>query len=67
MLQNGLDLAARHAGEPLEKLLDSRPILKVLEQSLDRDPRALEGPGSTEPVGSSLYGVAPGPIEHGQL
>lgn len=67
MLQNGLDLAARHAGEPLEKLLDGPSVLKVLEQSFDRDPRTLEGPGSAEPVGSSLHSVTPSPIEHGWL
>jgi len=36
MLQNGLDLAAHHTGEPLEKLLDGRSVLKVLEQRFDR-------------------------------
>ena len=61
MLQNGLDLAARHAGEPLKKLLDGRSVLEVLEQSFDRDPRTLEGPGSAEPVGSSLHSVTPSP------
>ncbi len=64
MLEDGFDLPARDAREPLEKLLDGRPILEVLEQSLDRDPGAFEGPGSAEPVGSLLYSVTAGPIEH---
>ena len=66
MFQDRVNLLAGHAWKPLEEKLHRRATLQVLEQGPNRDSRALESPCSTHPVGSSLHGVAPTPIEHGQ-
>ena len=42
--EHQLHLFARHAGKPLQKIIDSRAVFEVLEQCLDRHPRPFEQP-----------------------
>ena len=59
MFEHGLDLVTRHAGEPLEKLIDMRPALEILEERLHRNARTfysqapLTLPGTRSTAGHS--------------
>ena len=64
MLQNGLDLFARHAGEPLEKVIHAGAIFQVCEESLHRNSRTSEDPGAADLSWSSLDRRALVPIKH---
>ncbi len=46
--QNRLRLLTGHAGKPFEKVTQTRTILQVLEQRLNRHPCAFEDPGAAD-------------------
>ena len=66
VFKHGLDLGACDPGKPLQKLIDTGPVLEVLEQRPDRDPRPLEDPHATDLLGIPLHRLTLGPLEHAQ-
>jgi tRNA dimethylallyltransferase len=65
--EHELYLFARHAREPLEKIVNTRSTFKVLEQRPDRDARLFEQPFTANLLGRALHGRALSPIEHGAI
>ena len=64
MLEHSFYLSSFDSGEPLEKIVDSSPILGVLEERFDRNASACKRPCSTHSVGYPLNRVARIPIKH---
>ena len=60
MLDDGVDLLARHAGKPFEKFLHCRAALDVLEQRAHRHASVLEEPGAADFSGDAFDGRARG-------
>jgi hypothetical protein len=46
VVENRIDLRARHSGEPFQKIIDCGSPLEILEQGFDRNAAALEKPGA---------------------
>ena len=64
VLEDGFDLLAGNAGEPVEEIVHARTRFEVLEQRLDRHTRALEYPGTTHLARVALDCGAAGPVQH---
>jgi hypothetical protein len=64
MTQDKLNLFTRHAGEPLQKIINSRTIFEVLEQRLDRDTCTFEQPFTADFSRGAFYGRTLAPIKH---
>ena len=63
--QNGFDLLFRHAGKPFEKLADRRAVFEIVEERLNRDPRAAKSPRAADLAGRAFNHRTLTPIEHG--
>jgi hypothetical protein len=64
MMQDKFNLFTRHAGEPLQKIINSRTIFEVLEQRLDRDTCTFEQPFTADFSRGAFYGRTLAPIKH---
>src|SRR3989338_4256380 len=62
--QHKLHLSARHAGKPLQEIIDSRAVFEVLEQCPDRHARAFEQPFATEFSCHAFNGRTLIPVKH---
>jgi hypothetical protein len=62
--KNGFNLGAGYAGEPFEEVVDAGTVFEVGKESLDRDSRGAENPGTAYGFGISLDGWAGAPIKH---
>jgi hypothetical protein len=62
--EDGFDPIAAYAGEPFEKVVDARSVLKVREECMDRDSRAAKAPGAADGFVVSLDGCTGAPIKH---
>jgi len=65
MLQHGLYLLSGHTGKPLDKVIDPRPALEILEEGLHGHACTFEQPGATHFTGNALNSGTVAPIEHG--
>src|SRR5207249_3511865 len=66
VFEHGLDLPALDSGKPLEKVIDARPGLEVLEKRPDRNPRPPEDPHAADLRGIPLHRVTLTPVKHDQ-
>src|SRR5688572_15161210 len=64
VLQYGLDLVARHARKPRQKIIHGGSALQILEKRLHRDTRALEKPDPADFPRKPLHGGTLRPVEH---
>jgi hypothetical protein len=64
MAKDGFDLAAGHAREPFEEIVDARAVFEVGEQGLNGHSRSAKNPRSADRVGVSLDGWTAAPIKH---
>jgi hypothetical protein len=64
VLQHEINLLARDAREPLDKLFNGGSAFEVGEESGDRDPCSLEDPRSAELQRIPFDSGASGPVEH---
>ena len=61
MAENSFDLFARNAGEPVEEIVDAGAVFEIREESLNRDSRSAETPGTADDFSVSLDGWAGAP------
>jgi hypothetical protein len=54
--KNGFDMAASHARELFEEIVDARAVFEVGEQGLDRHSRSSKYPRAADRLGVSLGG-----------
>ena len=64
MLEDRLDLFPRNAGKPLEKLIEARPGLEILEQRFDGHAGSLEQPCAADLLRMPFNGRALAPVQH---
>lgn len=64
MPQHKLDLFARNARKPCEKIVNPRAALKILKQRDDRNTRAFEHPRTADPFGRAFNCRTLCPIKH---
>ena len=64
MIQDGPHLFYGHAGEPLNKLIDSTPIFQIFEESRNGDTRATKNPSAAYALGITLNRGTSRPIQH---
>ncbi len=64
MFQHGLDLLTSHAREPLEKLINPRPALEILEKRFHGYARTFEQPDAAHLARHALNSGTFAPIEH---
>ncbi|MGH7844200.1 MAG: hypothetical protein ACREQW_03385 [Candidatus Binatia bacterium] len=62
--EDKLHLFTRHAGEPRQKIINSRAVFEVLEQRLDRHTCAFEQPFTANLSRDAFDGRTLAPIEH---
>jgi hypothetical protein len=62
--KDGLNLLARNAGKPLEKIVYPGAIFEIGEQRLDWNARSSENPGAADRTRISLNCRALTPIKH---
>ena len=55
VFQDVSSLQQGNAGKPFNELMDRRVFFEVLEQRSNRNPRASENPGTTDPIRVALY------------
>ena len=67
MLEYGACLLERHAGEPLDELMDGCVVFEILEERCHRHARPTENPCAAEASGVALDGSACGPVDHGEM
>src|SRR5688572_18767811 len=65
MIEHGLHLLARHAGKPLQKLVERGPVAKVFEEGPNRHARAPKYPCAADDIGMAFDGSTGAPIAHG--
>ena len=64
MLEHSFYLSPFDTGEPLKKIVDRSPIFEILEERLDRNPSACEGPLPADPARFALHRIAGIPLKH---
>ena len=62
--EDGQDLIARDAGEPLQEVVDGGARFQVLEQGAHGDARLFEDPGAADPVSHPFNDRTRLPIQH---
>lgn len=67
MLKHNARLLKRHAGKPLNELMDGSVVFEVLEERCHRHARASKDPRTANASGIALDGSAGGPIDHGEM
>lgn len=64
VFKNSLGLVDRHAGEPIDELMDRGVVFEVLEQRGDRNASPPEHPSSAHATWVALYSGARRPVNH---
>src|SRR5438093_4258167 len=64
VFEHGLDLLARHAGKPREKIIHASAIFEVFEQCFHGNARALEHPDAADFSGHPFDRWTLAPIKH---